>query len=256
MVSGTIYLRARYYNADLGRFTQQDGWEFVNPKDPLSLNLYMYCGNNPIVYVDPIGNDRIHFMITVHSAHLMMAIYNYLKNRKIDTYNRMKEITIESGYITEQSEMTDFKFGLSNMADGGCGAIALYNARIALQDTRPIRDIIFYCDMYGEYALGYLGAKSSFVADYFELYGYDVHTLYAWDRDLYNEYAEQYDVAILLYVLEGATVRQHYITIVKNENEKYQAYNHNTIGGEEFDSMSELIDATKCEAVVSLTFIR
>ena len=26
----TIYLRARYYNAEQGRFTQQDGWEIVN----------------------------------------------------------------------------------------------------------------------------------------------------------------------------------------------------------------------------------
>ena len=40
---------------DLGRFTQQDGWEFANPKDPLSLNLYTYCWNNPIMYFDYMG---------------------------------------------------------------------------------------------------------------------------------------------------------------------------------------------------------
>ena len=56
MVSGTIYLMARYYKSDLGRFTQQDGWEFVNPEDPLSLNLYTYCWNDPIQYIDPFGH--------------------------------------------------------------------------------------------------------------------------------------------------------------------------------------------------------
>ena len=56
----TIYLRARYYNAEQGRFTQQDGWEFANAKDPLSLNLYTYCSNNPVTYIDPSG----HFLLT------------------------------------------------------------------------------------------------------------------------------------------------------------------------------------------------
>ena len=54
--SGTIYLRARYYDPAIGRFTQQDAWEFADPSDPLSLNLYVYCINNPINFIDPTGN--------------------------------------------------------------------------------------------------------------------------------------------------------------------------------------------------------
>ncbi len=52
----TYYLRARYYNPANGRFTQQDAWAYMDASDPLSLNLYAYCGNNPIMYVDPSGN--------------------------------------------------------------------------------------------------------------------------------------------------------------------------------------------------------
>jgi len=55
--SGTIYLRARYYNPANGRFTQQDSWGYANPSDPLSLNLYTYCQNNPVLYVDVSGNS-------------------------------------------------------------------------------------------------------------------------------------------------------------------------------------------------------
>ena len=84
--------------------------------------------------------------------------------------------------------MNDYKFGLGTVDDLGCGAIAIYNARVALRDTRPLRDIIFYCDMYGEYALGYLGAKSNFVADYFKLYVMMCIPLYSWDKELYEDY--------------------------------------------------------------------
>ena len=55
----TYYLRARYYNPANGRFTQQDAWAFMDTSDPLSLNLYTYCGNNPIMYVDPWGYDPV-----------------------------------------------------------------------------------------------------------------------------------------------------------------------------------------------------
>ena|GEM_PF-981957 len=53
--TGTIYLRARYYNPSNGRFTQRDSFA-GKQGDPLSLNLYTYCHNNPIANVDPSGH--------------------------------------------------------------------------------------------------------------------------------------------------------------------------------------------------------
>ena len=55
--TGTYYLRARYYDPATGRFTQQDSWDYSNPKDPLSLNLYVYCYGNPIGYFDFTGHS-------------------------------------------------------------------------------------------------------------------------------------------------------------------------------------------------------
>ena len=57
--TGTYYLRARYYDPSLGRFTQQDSWAFADINDPLSLNLYTYCYNNPVYYFDPGGRFAI-----------------------------------------------------------------------------------------------------------------------------------------------------------------------------------------------------
>ena len=53
--TGTIYLRARYYDPEIGRFISRDTFTGKD-SDPLSLNLYTYCGNNPILYVDIDGH--------------------------------------------------------------------------------------------------------------------------------------------------------------------------------------------------------
>lgn len=54
--TGTIYLRARYYNPGTGRFISRDSFA-GRRSDPLSLNLYTYCHNNPIFYLDPTGHN-------------------------------------------------------------------------------------------------------------------------------------------------------------------------------------------------------
>jgi len=52
--SGLYYLRARYYDPSTGRFISKDPVE-GNVTNPLSLNSYTYCLNNPIIYIDPSG---------------------------------------------------------------------------------------------------------------------------------------------------------------------------------------------------------
>ena len=53
--TATVYLRARYYDPDIGRFMSRDSVTGKN-EDPLSLNLYTYCANNPVYYSDPSGH--------------------------------------------------------------------------------------------------------------------------------------------------------------------------------------------------------
>jgi RHS repeat-associated protein len=49
------YLNARYYDPLNARFISEDSYR-GDPNDPLSLNLYTYCHNNPIKYYDPTGH--------------------------------------------------------------------------------------------------------------------------------------------------------------------------------------------------------
>jgi RHS repeat-associated protein len=51
-------LDARFYDAKIVRFMQEDTY-LGNMADPLSLNLYSYCSNNPLIYWDPTGHWEV-----------------------------------------------------------------------------------------------------------------------------------------------------------------------------------------------------
>ena len=50
-ITQQYYLRARFYNSAIARFTQEDEYHGDG------LNLYAYCANNPVDYYDPSGYD-------------------------------------------------------------------------------------------------------------------------------------------------------------------------------------------------------
>ena len=77
----TIYLRARYYDAETGRFTQQDGWSYAVPGFLLSLNLYTYCWNNPIGYVDVDGHAATRILLRTLWGAAKGMFGGYLKAR-------------------------------------------------------------------------------------------------------------------------------------------------------------------------------
>ncbi|NBI30567.1 RHS repeat-associated core domain-containing protein [Chengkuizengella marina] len=52
------YLRARWYDPNDGRFVSEDTYE-GDINNPLSLNLYTYVYNNPLIYHDPTGHEAL-----------------------------------------------------------------------------------------------------------------------------------------------------------------------------------------------------
>ena len=55
--TGLYYLNARYYDAKIARFLTEDTYR-GRQNDPLSLNAYTYCHNEPIRYKDPSGHKE------------------------------------------------------------------------------------------------------------------------------------------------------------------------------------------------------
>ena len=53
--TGLYFLQTRYYDPETGRFISQDSIEYAEHESINGLNLYAYCGNNPVMNIDPTG---------------------------------------------------------------------------------------------------------------------------------------------------------------------------------------------------------
>ena len=78
-VLGLYFLKSRYYDPETCRFISPD---IISILDETSssingLNLYMYCGDNPVMYVDPSG----YFWDYVFDAiFIFIGVYDFIKN--------------------------------------------------------------------------------------------------------------------------------------------------------------------------------
>ncbi len=54
--TGLYFLKTRYYDPEVGRFITIDDISYIDPETINGLNLYAYCGNNPVMRVDENGN--------------------------------------------------------------------------------------------------------------------------------------------------------------------------------------------------------
>ncbi len=60
--TGLYYLQSRYYNPDWGRFISPDCYVSTG-QGLLGNNMYLYCNNNPVMYVDPSGESFVGVII-------------------------------------------------------------------------------------------------------------------------------------------------------------------------------------------------
>lgn len=75
--TGLYYLKTRYYDPETGRFITIDDISYLAPDTVNGLNLYAYCGNNPVMNVDPNGSSvsDINDVVSYVDFMLQMAAY-------------------------------------------------------------------------------------------------------------------------------------------------------------------------------------
>ena len=61
--TGLFWISSRYYSPEWGRWISPDSIEYLDPESINGLNLYAYCGNDPINRIDPTGHNWGHWSI-------------------------------------------------------------------------------------------------------------------------------------------------------------------------------------------------
>ena len=82
--TGLYYLNARYYDSEIGRFISPDSTEYLSPETINGLNIYAYCGNNPVNRYDLNGCDWQSFLSTLERVLTGIADFGNLLVKKAD----------------------------------------------------------------------------------------------------------------------------------------------------------------------------
>ncbi len=109
------YLNARYYDSKTARFLSEDTYT-GDPNDPLSLNLYTYCANEPLMYSDPTGHYKQDDEI--YSADVQIQLYNYGqdyanaknpndKKKAMENADKLREKARDKGMYASASSAAD-----------------------------------------------------------------------------------------------------------------------------------------------------
>ena len=70
------FLQTRYYDPEVGRFISRDSIEYADPETICGLNLYAYCGNNPVMNVDPDGTFLLSFLLAGLAGAVVGGVIN------------------------------------------------------------------------------------------------------------------------------------------------------------------------------------
>ena len=129
--TGLYYLNARFYDPEIARFLQEDTYR-GQLDDPLSLNLYTYCYNNPLIYSDPSGHVVTDWDRANLSSHELWLLEQY--SNLWDEYNAAgnlsgKALTAESAaklrapYLQANETQLPTGHVVSNSAGNGYSSI-------------------------------------------------------------------------------------------------------------------------------------
>ena len=94
-VTGQYYLRARFYNPVIARFLSEDTYYGDG------LNLYAYCHNNPVGYVDPSG---------------------HIKKICSKKYGELKKKETEGGTLSEKEKRQIYEYEQNQKKSNGAGS--------------------------------------------------------------------------------------------------------------------------------------
>ena len=142
--TGLYYLNARYYDPEIGRFISPDSIDYIAPNNINGLNLYIYCLNNPIRYVDKVAHapqeNVIGFTDTFAFSEMIFAVATAYMYGLAKLANRLDVLTMVIKMASKASSI--FKFlGYASVAINTVANIVI-NVQKGVSIDRIISDAI------------------------------------------------------------------------------------------------------------------
>ncbi len=131
--TGFYYLRSRYYDPENHRFINADTYASTDSGDAIACNMFAYCNNNPVVFLDSTGMYSISAVTTLVSTDNDIATYTttitsdsryellgFISLGSIENY-KFTYVVSNTGVITFDNTQEDAKY----LAKGNEGAVRL-----------------------------------------------------------------------------------------------------------------------------------
>ena len=117
--TGFYYLQSRYYDPVVGRFLNADAILGANG-GIIGYNLFAYCGNNPVIYVDYFGNAYLPFpQLTywgeIHVAVQLHIVMTYGAEMEVIKDNRIRADIVIGGKEVYEIKPVTWKYGFKRI---------------------------------------------------------------------------------------------------------------------------------------------
>ena len=134
--TGLYYLNARYYSPEWRRFISPDAAEYIDSETPNGLNLYLYCNNDPVNYIDQSGHNRDGFFFQYVISYLMYigiavasifdeSIRNDMKAIEWNPFNSDEDLVGKSNKVSFYKGVPIVRAKSPNSSAGSFGVILL-----------------------------------------------------------------------------------------------------------------------------------
>ncbi len=138
--TGWYYLKSRYYSPEICRFISPDNISYIDSQTHSGLNIFAYCGNNPIMYADPNG------CIGILIAILIGAAIGAVISATTSVITQMEENDGDTDKINEGEVVFDAIVGAINggLATSGIGKVtSIVIGSVLGGGSRALKDLWF-----------------------------------------------------------------------------------------------------------------